>query len=49
MGKYKGLMFKVATFVIVLSSLAMVLVIYISLRHDIKERARKINKMYLGE
>ena len=41
MGKYKGLMFKVATFVIVLSSLAMVLVIYISLRHDIKENDRK--------
>ena len=41
MGKYKGLMFKVATFVIVLSSLAMVLIIYVSIRRDVKENDRK--------
>ena len=41
MGKYKDLMFKVATIVIVLASLAMVLIIYISLERDVKENDRK--------
>ena len=41
MGKYKDLMFKVATIVIVLASLAMVLIIYISLEWDVKENDRK--------